>query len=119
LNINSIAFITEDAPQKCLIVLSGSYKAVTSKKGPVFGILNKDKSPLLNVDALGNTYNELVTHKTTSLIDYLLFSKEKYKITVIKRGKKKPIIVDDEKASTPKVTKKVKRIRVTNPLPSP
>ena len=121
LNINSIAFITEDAPQKCLIVLSGYYKAVTSKKGPVFGILNKNKSPLLNVDALGNTYNELVTHKTTSLIDYLLFSKEKYKITVIKRGKKKPIIVDDdeEKASIPKVTKKIKRIKVTNPLPSP
>ena len=106
LAVNSIAFIKEKQPKNCFIILSGSYKAVNSKKGPVFGILNRDKSSLLNVAELGNTYNELVTHKTMSLIDYLSFSKEKYKITVIKRGKKKPVIVMDKGDSPPPKIKK-------------
>jgi hypothetical protein len=114
LAVTSIAFTKEDEPRNCLVVLSGSYKEVNSKKGPVLGCISKNKSQLLNVAEMGDAYGEFSTNKINSVINYLAFSKEKYKKTIIKRGKKKGIIIDEEKSSVapPKVKKKTERIRV-------
>ena len=115
LGLNYIAFSTEKALEKCIIVLSSSYKSVNSKTGLVLGCISKNETSLLSIAELGNTFNEFTKNNINSVAEYLAFSKEKYKTEVIKRSKKKVKLIIGSKPQKKDTIIKVKKRQQKNP----
>ena len=119
LAVNNIAFTSKIQSGNCFIILSSSYKGVNSKNGLIFGNISKNETPLLNIAELGETYNQLTTNNIESVAEYLAFSKEQYKTTVIKRGKRKIVVNSSnrsKKTTTLKVKKMGAKIKVVKPI---